>query len=103
MVGKYHNHKLQTNPGHRVDEPHSNHETPEPPPENGQQHKPPGRLNAFNWYQIFVLDSAGVEVQERFSSHVSLLTIAIYHKEKHSNQLTHYDETNNRAYDSQQS
>ena len=28
MIRKYHNHKLQTNPWHREEEPHSNHETP---------------------------------------------------------------------------
>ena len=28
MIRKYHNHKLQTNPWHRVGEPHNNHETP---------------------------------------------------------------------------
>ena len=38
--------------------------TTEPPPKNGQQHKPPGVLDAFYWYQIFALDSAAVEVQE---------------------------------------
>ena len=38
-----------------------------------------GGLNAFYWYQIFALDSAVVEVQEMFSSHGSLLTIAMYH------------------------
>ena len=27
MVRKYHNHKLQTNPWHRKEEPHNNHET----------------------------------------------------------------------------
>ena len=36
-------------------------------------------LNAFYWYQIFALDSAVVDVQEMFSSHRSLLTIAMYH------------------------
>ena len=35
-------------------------------------------LNAFCWYQIFALDSAAVEVQEMFSSHGNLLTIAMY-------------------------
>ena len=40
---------------------------------------PPGGLNAFYWYQIFALDSAVVEVQEMFSSHGSLLIIALYH------------------------
>ena len=29
MIRKYHNHKLQTNPWHREEEPHKNHETPE--------------------------------------------------------------------------
>ena len=38
-----------------------------------------GGLNAFYWYQIFALDSAVVEVKEMFSSHGSLLTIAMYH------------------------
>ena len=28
MIRKYYNHKLQTNPWHREEEPHSNHETP---------------------------------------------------------------------------
>ena len=38
-----------------------------------------GGLNAFYWYQIFALDSAGVELQKLFSSHGSLLTIAFYY------------------------
>ena len=53
--------------------------TTEPPPYNGRQPEPPGGLNAFYWYQIFALDFAVVEVQEMFSSHGSLLTIAMYH------------------------
>ena len=36
-------------------------------------------LNAFYWYRIFALDSDVVDVQEMFSSHGSLLTIAMYH------------------------
>ena len=28
MIRKYHNHKLQTNPQHREEESHNNHETP---------------------------------------------------------------------------
>ena len=28
MIRKYHNHKLQTNPWHREEEPHNNHEAP---------------------------------------------------------------------------
>ena len=28
MIRNYHNHKLQTNPWHREEEPHSNHEKP---------------------------------------------------------------------------
>ena len=28
MIRKYHNHKLQTNPRHREEKPHNNHETP---------------------------------------------------------------------------
>ena len=53
--------------------------TTEAPPWNGQQPKRPGGLNAFYWNQTFALDSAVVEVQEMFISHVSLLTIAMYH------------------------
>ena len=28
MIRKYHNHKLQTNPWHREEESHNNHQTP---------------------------------------------------------------------------
>ena len=28
MIRKYHNHKLQTNPWHREEEPHNNYKTP---------------------------------------------------------------------------
>ena len=38
-----------------------------------------GGRNAFHWYQIFAPDSAAAEVQEMFSSHGRLLTIAKYH------------------------
>ena len=61
--------------------------TTEPTPENGQQPKPLGGLNAFYWYQIFALDSAVVEVQEIFRSHGGHLTNAMYHHGKHSNQI----------------
>ena len=61
-----------------------------------------GGLNAFCWYQIFALDSAVVEVQEMFSSHGGLLTIAMYHHvEPTLIKLTHYDETKKRAHNSQ--
>ena len=61
-----------------------------------------GGLNAFYWYQIFVLDSTVVEVKEMFISHESLLTIAMYHHGKNTLiKLTHYDETKKRAHDSQ--
>ena len=53
--------------------------TTEPLPENGQQPKPLGGLNAFYWYLIFALDSAVDEVQEMFSSHGGHLTNAMYH------------------------
>ena len=82
IVGEYdkvknHNHKLQTNPWHREEEPHNNRETPRRQTKNGQQ--PPGGLNAFYLYQIFTLDSAVVEIQNMFSSHGGLITIAMYH------------------------
>ena len=38
----------------------------------------------FYWYQIFAIDSAVVEVQEMFSPHGSLLTMAMYHQNGHS-------------------
>ena len=54
--------------------------TTEPPPKNGKQPKPPGGgLNVFYWHQFFTIDSAVGEVQEMFSSHGNLLTIAMYH------------------------
>ena len=39
MIEKYHNHKLQTNPWHRKEEPHNNHETP------GRQNKQSNQLS----------------------------------------------------------
>ena len=54
MIREYHNHKLQTNPWHREEEPHNLHET---------QGGGGGGLNAFYLYQIFALDSAVVEVK----------------------------------------
>ena len=39
MIRKYHNHKLQTNPWHREEEPHNNHETP------GRQTKQSNKLS----------------------------------------------------------
>ena len=61
-----------------------------------------GTLNAFYWYQIFALDSAVVEIQEMFSSHGGILTIAMYHHgEKTLIKLTHYNETKKMAHDSQ--
>ena len=43
MIRKYHNHKPQTTPWHREEEPLNHHETrTEPPPKNGQQPNTPG-------------------------------------------------------------
>ena len=39
MIRKYHNHKLQTTPGHREEEPHINHET------SGRQMKQSNQLS----------------------------------------------------------
>ena len=39
MIRKYHNHRLQTNPCHRKEELHKNHETP------GRQFKQSNRLS----------------------------------------------------------
>ena len=125
MIRKYHNHKLQTNPWHREEEPQNNHETPGRQTKQSNQLSLPHQgdcktrrdikkrttkhrtiteshngsnnkqqknhrlrtgsrlshrrgLNAFYWYQNFALDSAGVGVQLLFSSHGSLLTIAMF-------------------------
>ena len=37
MIRKYHNHKLQTNPWHREEEPHTKHETPGRPTKKSNQ------------------------------------------------------------------
>ena len=74
--------------------------TAEPLPQNEQQPKPLGGFNALNWYQIFALDSAVVEVQEKFSSRGSLLTIVMYHHGETLIKLTHYDEAKKMAHDS---
>ena len=58
-------------------------------------------LYAFNWYQIFALDSAVFEVQEMFSSYGGHLTNAVYHLGETLVKLTHHDETKKRAHDSQ--
>ena len=119
--------KLQTNPLHRKEEPHSNHETPGSETKQSNQlfllhqddcktrmdikqrttkhraitysHSGSNNKQQVNnnrtttlsrtdsslshhgiyWHQIFTLDSAVFEVQEMFSSHGSLLTIAMYH------------------------
>ena len=42
MIRKYHNHKLQTNPWYREEEPHNNHETP------GRQTKQSNQLSLPN-------------------------------------------------------
>ena len=47
--------------------------------DSSPSHQDAGGLNAFYWYQIFALDSAVVELQKLFSSHGSLLTIALYY------------------------
>ena len=39
MIRKYHNHKLQTNPWYREEEPHNNHET------QGRQNKKCNQLS----------------------------------------------------------
>ena len=41
MIRKYHNHKLQTNPRHRKEEPRNNHDTP------GRQNKQSKATNSL--------------------------------------------------------
>ena len=55
--------------------------TPELPLKNSQIHwgGGGGGINAFYWYQIFVLDSAVVEAQVVLSLLGGLITIAMYH------------------------
>ena len=65
--------------------------TTEPPPKpsvGGYMH-----LLVPNLYPV-------VEVQEMFSSHGSLITIAMNHHGETLNKLTHNDETKKRAHDS---
>ena len=74
MIGKYHNHKRQTHPWHREEEPHNqiltmgvtktkkvnNNKTAATERTAAQAI---GGPNAPHWHQIFALDSAVVEVQ----------------------------------------
>ena len=60
--------------------------TTEPTFLNRLQPKPLGGLNAFYQYQIYILDSAVVEVQETISSNRSLLLQCII-MEKHFKQI----------------
>ena len=127
MIRKYHNHKLQANPWHREEEPHNNHKTPERQTNESNQLSHPHQddcktrmyiklctikhriiadpHNGSNNKQqvIFALDSAVVEVQKMFSSHGTLLSIALYYLGEKTliKLLTHYDETKKRAHDSQ--
>ena len=41
MIRKYHNHELQTNPWHREEEPHNDHETPGRQTKQSNQLSPP--------------------------------------------------------------
>ena len=43
MIGKYHKHKLQTNPWHREEESHINNETPGRQTKQSNQLSPPHR------------------------------------------------------------
>ena len=52
LIRKYHNHKLQTNPWHREEDPHNNHETP------GRQTKQSNQLSLqvlllIHWILVF--------------------------------------------------
>ena len=61
-------------------------------------------LNAFHWRQIFTLESAGVKTLKLFSSHGGFLIYAMPHHRDNiliKLAVTHYDETQKRAYDSQ--
>ena len=87
--------------------------TTAPPPKNIQQPRPPGGggggggggglkclLLVPNLRPRFC---CCCKIEEMFSSHGRLLTIAIYHHGETLTliKLTHYDETKNRAHDSQ--
>ena len=52
MIRKDHNNKLQTNPWHREEEPHNNHETP------GRQTKQSNQLSLFPIKMIAKLEGA---------------------------------------------
>ena len=52
MITKYHNHKLQTNPLHRKEEPHNNHETSGRQPNQSNQLPSPIEMIAkLEWTQ----------------------------------------------------
>ena len=59
-----------------------------------------GWLHAFYWYQTFALDSVVVKTHKLLSSHGDFLTNAMYHPRVNLIKLTYYDETKERAHDS---
>ena len=52
MIRKYHNHKLQTKPWHREEEPHNNHETPgKQTQQSNQLSRPIEMITKLEWTQ----------------------------------------------------
>ena len=61
-----------------------------------------GGLNEFYWYQIFALDSVVVKTQTLFSSYVGFPNYCnVSSQGNNLINLTHYDVTKKRSYDSQ--
>ena len=52
MIMKYHNHKLQTNPWYREEEPHNNHETPGRQTTQSNQLSLPHRVDCNEKFQV---------------------------------------------------
>ena len=69
MIRKYHNHKLQTNPWHREEEPHSNHETP------GRQTKQKKTKNCFSRLIITLMQVKSITDTPR--EHSAILSTCI--------------------------
>ena len=57
MIRKYHNHKLQTTPWHRKEEPHISHET------SGRQTKQSNQLSLLPFKMITKLEGTKSNVQ----------------------------------------
>ena len=72
MFRKYHNHKLQTNPWHREEEPHNNNETPGRQIKQSNQLSLPHRDDYFLFIAALLPKSIAKVMAER-SVHLTTL------------------------------